>query len=124
MCKSFGSNLLPNGGPEVGVSTVLKKRQGDATLSLQFNDATLRDPKSAKGVVLTAEKPLGGGWVHGWVGAGEVRAAGRKCRQRKQAQEGARGGPTPDKPDDVCNLPAIHSASQTADALPRRPFLT
>ena len=70
VCKSFGSNLLPSGTPEVGISTVLKKKQGDATLSLQFNDATLRDPKSAKGVVLTAEKPLGGKCLHVLVGAG------------------------------------------------------
>ena len=59
--KSFGSNMLPTGAPTVGVSTLLKKKEGDTTLSLQFNDATLRDPKSGRGVVLTAEKPLGGG---------------------------------------------------------------
>ncbi|EFN57639.1 expressed protein [Chlorella variabilis] len=59
--KSFGSNGLPSEAPVVGISTVLKKRQGDATLSLQLNDSTLRDPKSLKGVVLAAEKPLGAG---------------------------------------------------------------
>ncbi|PRW59190.1 outer envelope pore chloroplastic [Chlorella sorokiniana] len=61
VCKSFGANLLPDKAPEVGVKTVLKKKQGDATLSLELNDATLRDPKSLKGLALVAEKPLGSG---------------------------------------------------------------
>ena len=72
--KSFGSNGLPSEAPVVGISTV--KRQGDATLSLQLNDSTLRDPKSLKGVVLAAEKPLGGGWLAGLGCAGSVFVAG------------------------------------------------
>jgi hypothetical protein len=61
-CKRFNSNLLPNDKPDVGINTVLKKRQGDATLSLQFSDASLRDPKSGKGLILAAEKPLACEW--------------------------------------------------------------
>jgi hypothetical protein len=60
VCKSFDSNLLPNASPEVAVATLLKKKQGDATFSLQFSDATLRDPRSGKGLVVAAEKPLAG----------------------------------------------------------------
>ena len=60
VCKSFGPNLLPSASPTVGIVTVLKKQAGDATLSLQFTDATLRDTKSAAGVVVSAEKRLAG----------------------------------------------------------------
>jgi hypothetical protein len=60
--RSFGFDFLPNEPPTVGIATVLKKKRGDATLSLAFTDATLKDPKSFKGVVVAAEKPLGGGW--------------------------------------------------------------
>ena len=60
VCKSFGSNLLPAEAPQVGVVTNLKKKNGDALFTLTFNDATLRDPKSGKGAVLSVEKPLGG----------------------------------------------------------------
>lgn len=141
VCKSFGANLLPDKAPEVGVKTVLKKKQvrrgrgagqpslgqlagqsmastrdggcvpgrprsmvpsarstvapcllclwprashvarsanrpppaaaqGDATLSLELNDATLRDPKSLKGVALVAEKPLGCEWAGAGAGTG------------------------------------------------------
>lgn len=59
ICKSFGRNGLPDKQPDVAVATLLKKRSGDATLTLAFTDASLRDPQSLKGVVLTAEKPLG-----------------------------------------------------------------
>ena len=58
--RSFGANLLPAANPDVGINTVLKKKAGDATLSLQFTDATLRSPKSRAGLVVAAEKPLGG----------------------------------------------------------------
>ncbi len=44
--------------------------QGDATLSLELNDATLRDPKSLKGLALVAEKPLGCEWGGDGAGAG------------------------------------------------------
>lgn len=67
VCKSFdGPCFLPNKKPDMGIKTVLKKKAGDATLSLEFNDATLRDPKSLKGLALVAEKPLGGGFASGW----------------------------------------------------------
>jgi hypothetical protein len=99
VCKSFGSNLLPNDSPEVGISAVFKKKQRDATLGLQLNDATLRDPKSAKGVVLSLEKPLGGGCRRGCVG---TRAGGRvgqwvqaQCiavRWEESRGRGSRGG--------------------------------
>lgn len=47
--------------------------QGDATLSLELNDATLRDPKSLKGLALVAEKPLGCEWSTDGAGAGPWR---------------------------------------------------
>jgi hypothetical protein len=66
-CKNFGSRWLPNEQPAVGINTVLKKQQGDTLLSLQFNDASLRDPRRGTGVWLAAEKNLRrercrGGW--------------------------------------------------------------
>lgn len=57
-CKNFGSRWLPNEQPAVGINTVLKKQQGDTLLSLQFNDASLRDPRRGTGVWLAAEKNL------------------------------------------------------------------
>ena len=57
---SLGSNLLPTAAPKVGVVTTLKKKLDDATLSLTFTEASLRDPKAASGIVVSAEKPLGG----------------------------------------------------------------
>ena len=57
---SLGSNLLPTAAPSVGVVTTLKKKLDDATLSLTFTEASLRDPKAAAGIVVSAEKPLGG----------------------------------------------------------------
>lgn len=41
--------------------TTLRKRVGDATLAFTFSDASVSNPKSGKGVVLSAEKPLGVG---------------------------------------------------------------
>ena len=59
--------------------------QGDATLSLELNDATLRDPKSLKGVALVAEKPLGCEWAGAEAGAGAGGAV-QSCRSCTEQQ--------------------------------------
>ncbi len=57
--KGFGSKLVPSEVTGPGVNVQLKKRAEDFLLTLAFNDATLRDPKAANGLVLSAERKLG-----------------------------------------------------------------
>ncbi|KAL4444918.1 hypothetical protein ABPG77_003968 [Micractinium sp. CCAP 211/92] len=59
--KGFGSKLVPSEVTGPGVNVQLKKRAEDFLLTLAFNDATLRDPKAANGLVLSAERKLGSG---------------------------------------------------------------
>lgn len=110
ICKSFGANLVPDRAPDVGLLTVLKKRADDATLSLAFTDATLRDPRSLAGVVLTAEKPLGGGRV------------GRQGRRALFGERAASGPPlpAPTRPP-LPTLPLAHPQAASRARCPTSP---
>ncbi|KAL4448060.1 hypothetical protein ABPG75_005279 [Micractinium tetrahymenae] len=59
--KGFGSNLLPTEVSSPGLNFQLKKRAEDFLFTLGFSDATIANPKAAKGLVLSAEKKLGSG---------------------------------------------------------------
>jgi hypothetical protein len=58
--KNFAA-AVPPASADVGLATAFKKKSGDATFTFAFTDATVRDPASGKGAILTAEKPLGDG---------------------------------------------------------------
>lgn len=57
--KNF-KKALPPVDADVGITTILKKKRDDLTFSLQFSDASLKDPKGGQGILISAEKPLGG----------------------------------------------------------------
>lgn len=57
--KGFGSNLVPSDVSGPGINVQLKKRAEDFVFTLGFSDVTLRDPRAAKGLVLSAERKLG-----------------------------------------------------------------
>ena len=57
--KNIQANLPP-ADVDVGFATSIKKKYGDVTLSLSFTDATLKSPSSGQGIVVTADKPVGG----------------------------------------------------------------
>ena len=58
--KNFAGAKMPPADADVGVSTTLRKRYQDTMFAVTFTDASLKDPQSGQGVLLVAEKPLGG----------------------------------------------------------------
>lgn len=59
--KGFGSNLVPSEVSGPAVNLQLKKRAEDFVFTLGLTDATLKDPRAGKGLVLSAERKLGSG---------------------------------------------------------------
>ena len=55
--KNF-AGALPPADADVGIATVLRKQQGDATFAFAFTDASLKDPKSGQGMLVSVDKPL------------------------------------------------------------------
>lgn len=60
--KGFGSNLVPSEVSGPAVNLQLKKRAEDFVFTLGLTDATLKDPRAGKGLVLSAERKLGSEW--------------------------------------------------------------
>lgn len=57
--KNIQANLPP-ADVDVGFATSIKKKFDDVTLSLSFTDATLKTPSSGQGIIISADKPVGG----------------------------------------------------------------
>lgn len=119
VCKSFSSNGLPHEWGAPAIRMVLKKKSGDATLALEVTEDTLRDPQTMKGLLLSAEKPLGCEHRHGMAGRAGLelwRAGVRRARAGAGRWHACSPVPAPDPAAAAASLhartPRLHIAQQ------------